>query len=74
LRGATPPVERGEDAFRRMKADDQRAILGPGKYAAWRSGALGLDDLVARTRDARWGPGLRERGLREVRAMQQAAD
>jgi SPP1 gp7 family putative phage head morphogenesis protein len=74
LRGVAPPVERGEDAFRRMKADDQRAILGPGKYAAWQSGALELDDLVARTRDAQWGPGLREKSLREVRAMKQAAD
>jgi SPP1 gp7 family putative phage head morphogenesis protein len=75
LRGVTPPVERGEDAFRRMKADDQRAILGPGKFAAWESGTIdSLDDLVARTRDAQWGPGRRERSLAEVRAMKQAAD
>jgi SPP1 gp7 family putative phage head morphogenesis protein len=73
-RGVTPPVERGEAAFRRMKADDQRAILGPGKYAAWESGALELDDLVVRTKDAQWGPGLRERGLREIEQRRMVAD
>jgi SPP1 gp7 family putative phage head morphogenesis protein len=73
-RAAPLRVERGADAFRRMKADDQRAILGVGKFLEYSAGRLDLADLVARTRDARWGPGLRERGLRETQAMKQAAD
>jgi SPP1 gp7 family putative phage head morphogenesis protein len=74
VRGVTPPVERGEEAFARMSADDRRAVLGVGKAQEYEAGRLELADLAARTRDARWGPGLRERSLAEVRAMKQAAD
>jgi SPP1 gp7 family putative phage head morphogenesis protein len=74
VKGAPLPTMPGEDRFARLAPDDQRAILGIGKYAAYQAGQLDLADLVARTRDARWGPGRRERSLSEVRAMKQAAD
>lgn len=67
-KGSRLAVTRGAEAFKKLPEEDQRAILGPGKFAAYRRGDLALDDLVAKTRDKDWGPGLRERSLRDVSA------
>ena len=58
----------GPTVFGRLSEEDQRAILGPGKYGLFKSGDMSLDDLVQGTRSAAWGPGRRERTLAEVRA------
>lgn len=57
------------EAFRRTLTQEQQIkVLGPGKYALWSDGRITLQDLVARTESARWGPGLRAVTLRELRA------
>lgn len=58
---AVTPVS-GEDVFRRLPAGTQRAILGPGKFAAWRGNRIRLEDLVAETTGP-YGKGRRERSL-----------
>lgn len=58
-----PTVRVGTDVFDALSAAEQRAILGPGKYAAYTEGRITLPDLVQRTRSARWGPGRREKSL-----------
>lgn len=59
-------LEDGETWFARQPAALQQQILGPGKHAAYTDGALALTDLVERTSSAIWGPGLRERSLKNV--------
>lgn len=59
-------VEAGADKFAELPRDKQRAILGPGKYALYQQGEIELADLVERTSHPRWGPGLRERALRDL--------
>lgn len=63
-----PSTPAGSDVFARLTADEQRAILGPGKYAAYRRGEIGLDDLVKDTNSERWGRGRCEASLREALA------
>jgi SPP1 gp7 family putative phage head morphogenesis protein len=65
---ARPVIEPGEEAFRRLPAADQLAVLGPAKHAAYRAGEIGLADLVARDRSERWGTTRREASLAEARA------
>lgn len=66
-RGAARP-KTGEAHFARLPAEQQRAILGPGKADLFANGSLRLDDLVAKTAHPLYGPGLRERSLRELGA------
>lgn len=63
-----PRVEEGPAVFKRLSPDDQRKILGPSKYDAYRTGRVTLPDLVAPTHSERWGPGLRERSLTDALA------
>jgi hypothetical protein len=64
--GSTPEsvqIEPGPALFRRLPADDQRAILGPAKYRAYKAKDITLPDVVA-TRDSPvWGPSTSEAGL-----------
>lgn len=61
-----PAVEAGEAVFARADEVLQRAVLGPGKFAAYQSGRLRLADLVQPTVSPVWGAGLRERSLRDA--------
>jgi len=71
-----PDPEDGPTVFARLTEKEQRTILGRGKFALFQAGDdWDWDDLVAQTRDARWGAGRRERALNELVARQaQAAD
>jgi SPP1 gp7 family putative phage head morphogenesis protein len=62
----------GSDWFAALDEDMQREILGPGKFDLYAAGDVTLDDLVAETYSARWGPGLRERSLAELAARGEA--
>lgn len=61
-----PEIESGIDVFDRLPETDQRKILGPTKFEAYKRGELQLPDLVKRTRSERWGGGLREASAREL--------
>lgn len=59
-------VTPGPELFARLPEDQQRAILGPSKFAAYQAGAISLEDLRGFRRDPRWGRVGYERSLREV--------
>lgn len=59
-------TEPGEAWFARQPRDVQRRLLGPGKLALYESGGLPLADLVVDTLHPLWGPGRRERALRDL--------
>lgn len=61
-----PGITAGPTLFARLARADQLEVLGPGKFDAYKAGALGLEDLVRPTQSGRWGPGLREASLREL--------
>lgn len=56
-------VEPGAQAFAGLSADEQRAILGPGKLDALRRGEIELVDLVDHRLDPRWGHVRTQRSL-----------
>lgn len=61
-------IQPGLDWLKDQPERTQRAILGPGKFTAWRDGRLDLEDLVTRTEDPRWGTMRREATLTEALA------
>ncbi len=63
-----PIIQPGAERFAEFEPDAQLAILGPGKYEAYRTGRITLADLVKRTHSERWGPGTREASLSEALA------
>lgn len=64
----TRPENRdGAALFTELSEEDQRFILGPGKFGLWQSGAITLADLAVDTFSAVYGRGMREAGLRELR-------
>ncbi len=65
----TPP-ESGAQRFARLPAAQQREILGPSKFDAYRRRRVSLTDFVAHRRDPRWGPSTSEASL--VRATENA--
>lgn len=68
--GDTPEgvtLEPGPAVFRRLPEADQRAILGPAKYDAFKRRDITLPDLVAERQSPVWGPSTAEAGLREAK-------
>lgn len=60
----------GAERFDALSADDQRAILGPGMYEAWKDGRVslsptGANSIVGRHDDPRWGTMRHARPLRD---------
>lgn len=64
-----PPVATGEEVFARLPAEEQLAVLGPSKHAAYAAGEIRLGDLVEHTNHPRWGAGTREATLAVARAQ-----
>ena len=61
----------GAERFDLLSADDQRYILGPGMYEAWKDGQVslspnGANSIVGRRDDAQWGSMRHARSLRDV--------
>jgi hypothetical protein len=61
-----PAWQKGPDWFRAQGPEMQAAILGKGKYAAWKAGKFDLDQLVTVRRDATWGDSVTPTPLREL--------
>lgn len=61
-----PTYETGVERFARLSAADQREVLGPGKFALYESGQIGLPDLVGVHIDAAWGSHRYERSLKAI--------
>jgi len=61
----------GEERFAKLSADDQRAVLGPGMYEAWKDGQVslsptGANSIVGRHTDPQWGSMRHARSLRDI--------
>lgn len=52
--------------FNQQDAATQRAILGPGRYDAWRAGEFDLNALISRRPDDTWGASLQPTPLRDL--------
>lgn len=65
IKEAPAPVPAGL-AFSKLSAADQRRILGPGKYEAYKAGDIKLSDLAGYNVDPRWGGNRYERSLKEA--------
>ena len=65
-----PPVqfEDGKTWFRRQPESTQRAMLGRGRFEAWKAGEASLDDMVSRDWDDTWGGSLRVTRVRDLAA------
>jgi hypothetical protein len=59
-------IERNPELFAQLPTEQQRAILGRAKYAAYQQGLLQLEDLVHEHRDPRWGSMRTEASLRSL--------
>jgi len=64
--------ETGITAFGKLSDTEQVKILGPAKYAAWKEGKFGLEDLVGRRYDPQWGWSRYEKSLKELIGAEQA--
>lgn len=63
-----PAVEwqNGQNWFLSRTPDEQRAMMGPGAYDAWKSGSFDLGDLVKRVHNDTWGTSLQTTTLKEL--------
>ena len=63
-----PPlqVQSGETWFRNQGADEQRRILGPGKYEAWRDGLVSFDQFAQVKQSSRWGNSIQTAPLQSL--------
>lgn len=61
-----PDREAGEQWFAKRSAEEQRMLLGPGKYALYRDRKITLQDLVTEGRDPQWGHYRVEKSLKAV--------
>lgn len=59
-----PAITTGEAWFRGLPAAEQRAIMGPAMYDAWKAGQFTFADLSAAYTDDVYGPMLREASLK----------
>jgi hypothetical protein len=48
----------GKDWFGNLSEDQQRGMMGAGKFEAWKAGRIGLDDLVKVHQNETWGDSL----------------
>jgi SPP1 gp7 family putative phage head morphogenesis protein len=62
----------GARQFAGLTEEQQRAILGKGKFEAYREGKLKLEDLVGEHTDPRWGNARYQRTLGDVLAGKRA--
>jgi hypothetical protein len=56
----------GVQAFEKLDDAMKLKILGPGKFIAYREGAITLPDLVGRKYSRRWGSVRYEKSLKEA--------
>jgi len=67
-------IPTGPEVFAGWSAADQRAVLGPGAFAAYQAGDVTLADFVGNTRSQVWGSGRRRVSLATARQRSKKAD
>lgn len=68
-----PTIQTGKEWLEDQDDDVQRAVLGPGKWQAWKDGKVTLDDLVTQHDSPTWGTHRREATLAEAIARSKGA-
>lgn len=63
----------GREWFLDKSGAAQEQILGKAAYKAYASGEVKLDDFIARTRSAEWGPGQHVQSLKKILGAREAA-
>ena len=67
LRNVQPvQYQDGQSWFRQQPESTQRAILGRGRFEAWRDGRASLDDMVTRIDNPTWGGSLHPTRVRDL--------
>lgn len=61
-------IESGESWFRGLPEVEQRAMMGPGKFDAWRSGRFEFSALSRESHSDKWGRMFSETSLRDLLA------
>jgi len=61
-----PQWEKGEQWFKGLPADQQRAMMGDARYEAWKDGRFDLKDLAKTTHNSTWGDSPRVATLDEL--------
>jgi SPP1 gp7 family putative phage head morphogenesis protein len=62
----------GEAYFRGLSAEEQRKILGPAKWLAWKEGKFEFTQLAKKTYSPVWGAGRGAKSLKELLGEQDA--
>ena len=58
----------GEDWFKTLPEEDQRAILGGTRYDMWKSGDVKFEQFATRTGNEKWGNAVVETPIKELKA------
>lgn len=66
LKDTRPQIPLGSDWFNGLAESAQRAMLGPSKFDALKSGQIKPQDLIQRPRNRTWGTMRREASLKEA--------
>jgi hypothetical protein len=61
-----PQWETGQEWFMTLDPERQEAMMGPEKFALWRSGAFGLEDLAKLSHSKEWGSSPRVATIAEL--------
>lgn len=64
--GGNPVEQNGDEWFRSLNEEQQKAILGPGKLDAWQNGKFELADIPTTYADDVYGPMRTEKTLQEL--------
>lgn len=72
VKGTPKPTPNGAERFAQLTPEQQRAAMGPAKYAAWQDGAFDFRDLAGVHTDPRWGKSVRERSLTSLVGRERA--
>lgn len=65
--GEKPPkIQPGENWFKQQPRATQKAMMGPGMYAAWREGAFKFEDLSQKYSDPVYGELFRQASLKDL--------
>jgi len=66
VEGFTPEWQSAGDWFRTLDKDDQKKMLGPGKFNAWDDGVFEIEDLAKTLDDPKWGEQVSTRTLKDL--------
>lgn len=67
LDGHDPKWNFGKDWFLTLSDEEQKSMLGPGRYDLWKNGGLDLDAFVKKTPNSEWGDSIGPSTLKSLK-------